>query len=64
MKLGNEVTSGSLLGSTLLIAGSCIGIGTLGLPVNTAMAGFQPAVVMFFDLLAVHDVNRVTTIRG
>jgi tyrosine-specific transport protein len=47
MRLGNEETRGSLLGSTLLIAGSCIGIGTLGLPVNTAQAGFQPAVVMF-----------------
>ncbi len=47
MKLGNENTRGSLLGSTLLIAGSCIGIGTLGLPVNTAMAGFLPAVAMF-----------------
>lgn len=47
MKLGNETNRGSVLGSTLLIAGSCIGIGTLGLPVNTAMAGFQPAVAMF-----------------
>lgn len=47
MELGSKNTRGSLLGSTLLIAGSCIGIGTLGLPVSTAIAGFKPAVVMF-----------------
>lgn len=46
-KLGKDKGSGSLLGSILLIAGSCIGIGILGLPVNTAMAGFQPTVAMF-----------------
>lgn len=48
MKLGNKNERGSLVGSILLIAGSCIGIGTLGLPVNTAAAGFLPAVAMFF----------------
>lgn len=39
---------GSILGSTLLIAGSCIGAGMLGIPVSTAQAGFLPSVVMFF----------------
>lgn len=37
-----------LLGAILLIAGCCIGAGMLGLPVLTAMAGFQPSVVLFF----------------
>lgn len=48
MKLTEKQNNGSVIGSTLLIAGSCIGIGTLGLPVNTAMAGFTPSLLMFF----------------
>ncbi len=48
MKLGDNQQKGSVLGSTLLIAGSCVGAGMLGLPVSTAMAGFQPSVIMFF----------------
>ncbi len=35
------------LGAGLLIAGSCIGIGMLALPVATGVAGFVPAVVVF-----------------
>ncbi len=38
---------GSVFGSALLIAGCCIGAAMLGLPVLTALAGFQPSVVMF-----------------
>ncbi len=38
---------GSVLGSALLIAGCCIGAAMLGLPVLTALAGFQPSVLMF-----------------
>jgi len=39
--------SGSLVGGTLLITGSCIGAGMLGLPILTGMAGFVPGFVMF-----------------
>ena len=38
---------GSVLGGTLLIAGSCIGAGMLGLPILTGIAGFFPSLVMF-----------------
>lgn len=39
---------GSLLGGTLLIAGTAIGGGMLALPVLTAMGGFFPAVLIYF----------------
>ncbi len=39
--------SGSLFGGILLVAGCCIGAGMLGLPVLSALAGFQPSVVIF-----------------
>lgn len=38
---------GSLFGAALLIAGCCIGAGMLGLPVLSALAGFEPSVLMF-----------------
>lgn len=38
---------GKLIGTILLIAGSCIGAGMLGLPVLTATAGFQPSTALF-----------------
>jgi tyrosine-specific transport protein len=38
---------GSVLGGSLLIAGSCIGAATLGLPVITASTGFWPSELMF-----------------
>lgn len=41
-------TKGSILGGALLVAGSCIGGGMLGLPVMTAACGFLPALVVFF----------------
>lgn len=47
MKIGENRNQGKVLGSTLLIAGSCIGAGMLGLPVSSAMAGFVPSVAMF-----------------
>lgn len=40
--------SGSVLGGMLLISGSCIGAGMLGLPILTGIAGFFPALFMFF----------------
>ena len=39
---------GSILGGMLLITGSCIGAGMLGLPILTGLAGFYPTLVMFF----------------
>lgn len=38
---------GSILGGSLLIAGSCIGAGMLGLPILTGMEGFFPSLIMF-----------------
>ncbi len=39
---------GSILGGMLLIAGSCIGAGMLGLPIMTGFSGFFPSLIMFF----------------
>jgi tyrosine-specific transport protein len=39
--------SGSVIGGMLLIAGSCIGAGMLGLPIVTGFAGFFPSLLMF-----------------
>lgn len=39
---------GSVLGGMLLIAGSCIGAGMLGLPIITGISGFFPSLSMFF----------------
>ena len=39
---------GSVLGGMLLIAGSCIGAGMLGLPIVTGISGFFPSLSMFF----------------
>ncbi len=38
---------GSTLGGMLLIAGSCIGAGMLGLPITTGLEGFFPSLLMF-----------------
>ena len=38
---------GSLLGGVLLITGSCVGAGMLGLPIITGLAGFGPSLLMF-----------------
>lgn len=39
---------GSVFGGILLIAGSCIGAGMLGLPVQTGLSGFFPSLAAFF----------------
>ena len=39
---------GSVFGGMLLIAGSCIGVGMLGLPILTGLAGFFPTLIMTF----------------
>lgn len=42
-----ETKRGSVIGGILLIAGSCIGAGMLGLPILTGMVGFFPSLLMF-----------------
>lgn len=39
---------GSVFGGILLVTGSCVGAGMLGLPILTGLAGFYPALFMFF----------------
>ncbi|MCB1108384.1 MAG: tyrosine transporter [Chlamydiia bacterium] len=39
---------GKIFGGILLLTGSCVGAGMLGLPILTGMAGFFPTLVMFF----------------
>jgi tyrosine-specific transport protein len=39
---------GSVIGGMLLIAGSCIGAGMLGLPIVTGLSGFFPSIALFF----------------
>ncbi|MBI5274657.1 MAG: tyrosine transporter [Chlamydiales bacterium] len=43
-----EQKEGNVIGGMLLIAGSCIGAGMLGLPIITGFAGFFPSLLMFF----------------
>lgn len=43
----NSLKAGSATGAILLIAGCCIGAGMLGLPVISAVAGFEPSLFMF-----------------
>jgi len=70
---------GSIFGGVLLIAGSCIGAGMLGLPIITGISGFFPSLLMFFcawvfmtltGLILVevngwfpHQVNMITMIE-
>lgn len=39
--------NGSVVGAALLITGSCVGAGMLGLPILTGFAGFFPSILMF-----------------
>lgn len=41
-----EQKAGSLLGGTLLIGGSCVGAGMLGLPIVTGLCGFYPSLII------------------
>ena len=43
----DKAKSGSILGGSLLITGSCVGAGMLGLPILTGFAGLAPSIVMF-----------------
>lgn len=39
---------GSVFGGMLLLAGSCVGAGMLGLPIMTGLSGFFPSLIAFF----------------
>jgi tyrosine-specific transport protein len=41
-------TFGHLVGGTLLVAGTSIGVGMLALPVATAAGGFLPSLMIYF----------------
>ena len=41
-----ENKPGSLLGGTLIITGSCVGAGMLGLPIVTGLTGFYPSLII------------------
>jgi len=41
---------GTILGGMLLLAGSCIGAGMLGLPIMTGLSGFYPSLIAFFGI--------------
>lgn len=43
---------GGVVGGMLLITGSCVGAGMLGLPIMTGLAGFYPSLVAFFGVWA------------
>jgi len=41
-----EPKAGSIVGATLLIGGSCVGAGMLGLPIVTGLCGFYPSLII------------------
>lgn len=43
---------GGIIGGMLLLAGSCIGAGMLGLPIMTGLSGFYPSLIAFFGAWA------------
>lgn len=55
--------SGSLLGGILLIGGSCIGAGVLGLPIVTGLSGFLPSLSMFFAAWAFMTITGLLLVE-
>lgn len=47
--MDKKVIEGSVFGGMLLLAGSCIGAGMLGLPIMTGLSGFYPSLIAFFS---------------
>ncbi|NGX56706.1 MAG: Tyrosine-specific transport protein [Candidatus Anoxychlamydiales bacterium] len=47
-----KLIPGSTLGGTLLISGSCIGAGMLGVPVLVGLLGFWPSLILLFFAFA------------
>jgi tyrosine-specific transport protein len=58
-----EHKSGSLLGGTLIIGGSCVGAGMLGLPIITGLCGFYPSLVMLFLAWAFMTATALLTVE-
>lgn len=48
----SKAQSGTVFGGMLLLAGSCIGAGMLGLPIMTGLSGFYPSLIAFFSVWA------------
>ena len=48
----SKTKHGNVFGGMLLLAGSCIGAGMLGLPIMTGLSGFFPSLVAFFVIWA------------
>ena len=44
------LNAGTILGGALLVTGTCIGAGMIGLPVKTAAIGFYPTVFLFMAI--------------
>jgi tyrosine-specific transport protein len=44
--------TGTIFGGTLLLTGSCIGAGMLGLPIMSGLSGFYPSLIAFFGAWA------------
>ncbi|MBM3194850.1 MAG: hypothetical protein FJZ60_03700, partial [Chlamydiae bacterium] len=45
--MANELKSPSVFGGALLVTGSCVGAGMLGLPIMTGLVGFYPSLILF-----------------
>ena len=43
----SPLNAGTIFGGALLVTGTCIGAGMIGLPVKTAAIGFYPIVLLF-----------------
>lgn len=54
---------GSLLGGTLLIAGSCVGGGILALPIVTGLCGFYPSLLIFVGMWAFMTLNGLLLVE-
>jgi len=55
---------GSILGGMLLLAGSCIGAGMLGLPIMTGLSGFFPSLIAFFAAWAFITLTRLLFVEA
>ena len=47
------------LGGVLLVAGTCIGAGMIGVPVKTAASGFYPTLIAFVLVLAIMTMSAL-----
>lgn len=61
--MSNKTATGSVFGGMLLIAGSCIGAGMLGLPIVTGLSGFFPSLTMFFSAWAFMTITALLLIE-